>query len=492
MTNPLTLDSLRGRNADELDTIVATLETEARDLHARNAQLTDAEHDRLIEALDVRDEAIKRAEQLRTVADIFSRHPRASEIAFGGTLHGGGASTSADDVKGMGDEQVRTAALRVLETRGRDLAAEQGDRLEGMLRAALSADNRDLDGADLARRMLITESDAYRSAFQQIMTQTHPILTAEEAAAVRALQRLESRAMSEGSGPVGAYGLPVLIDPSVLLSSGALAAPILNACRIVPTNTNIWKGVASPPPTFSWDAEASVVSDDSPTLAQPSIPVYTMRGFLPYSIELGMDYPNFANEMAALLDAGYQDQLASTLAVGTGSSQPTGVFTKLDATSASEVRLTTAGQLGAVDVFKAWNALPERFRARASWVLSVSTESLIRSFSTPSSSSAYFTVDLTQEGISMINGRPVVRTDYAPTFLVGTTTSQNVAVVGDLKQYVLAQRIGLQVEPVPMLFQQQTAGTGIGYPAGQRGFFAYARAGADVAVPNALRILNQT
>jgi hypothetical protein len=36
------------------------------------------------------------------------------------------------------------------------------------------------------------------------------------------------------------------------------------------------------------------------------------RGFLPYSIELGQDYPSFAAEMQALLAAGYQDIMAQT------------------------------------------------------------------------------------------------------------------------------------------------------------------------------------
>jgi HK97 family phage major capsid protein len=396
------------------------------------------------------------------------------------------------DVTRMGDQQARDAALRVLESRGRALRPEQGNRVDTLLRTALDEDNPYMDGAVLARRLLISESDAYRSAFAQIMSNPHPILTAPEAEAVRALQRLESRAMGEQSGPVGLYGVPVLIDPSVLLSAGAASAPIMDACRVIPVTTNLWKGVSSAPPQFSWDTESSVVSDDSPTLAQPSIPVYTMRGFLPYSLELGMDYPSFAAEMQGLLEAGYIDLMASTTCNGTGTNQPTGLFTKLDATAASEVRLTTAGQLGAVDVFKAWNALPERFRTRASWVMSVSTESQIRSFSSPSSTSSFFTVDLTQQGISMINGRPVVRTDYAPTFVIGTSGTQNALVVGDLSQYIVPQRIGLQVEPLQMLYSQQTAGTGFAMPTGTRGFFGYARAGADVAVPPALRLLNQT
>jgi hypothetical protein len=69
---------------------------------------------------------------------------------------------------------------------------------------------------------------------------------------------------------------------------------------------------------------------------------------------------------------------------------------RLDAVAsatATEVRVTTAGTIGAVDVFKAWNALPERWRSRASWLMSVSVESQIRSFSSANQSSSFFTVE---------------------------------------------------------------------------------------------------
>jgi HK97 family phage major capsid protein len=103
--------------------------------------------------------------------------------------------------------------------------------------------------------------------------------------------------------------------------------------------------------------------------------------------------------------------------------------------------------------------------------MSVSAESQIRSFGAGPNPSAYFTVDLTAERISRINGRPVMVTD-APTY-TGATGATNVAVVGDFTSYIIAMRQGLSIEPVPMLFQQQTAGTGAGFPTGQRGFFAW-------------------
>jgi predicted phage gp36 major capsid-like protein len=59
----------------------------------------------------------------------------------------------------------------------------------------------------------------------------------------------------------------------------------------------------------------------------------------------------------------------------------------------------------------------------------------------------------------------VVRSDYAAVFVVGSSGHQNALVIGDFKQFVVAQRIGLQAEPVQTLFDQAT-----GRPTGQRGF----------------------
>jgi HK97 family phage major capsid protein len=219
--------------------------------------------------------------------------------------------------------------------------------------------------------------------------------------------------------------------------------------------------------------------------------VYETRGFIPYHIALGEDYPSFAAEMQSLLAQGFMDIMASTTAVGTGTLQPFGVFTKLDATAASEVVLGTnsaAGGFAGAAIFNVWNNLPERFRSRANWCMSVSVESQIRALSTTTAGQAtsYFTVDLNQDGISRLNGRPVVVTDYAPTYS-STSGHANFCVVGDFKSYIVALRSGLAIERVPMLFDTAT-----GFPLGQRGFYAFGRAGADVAVPNGMRLLNQT
>lgn len=282
-----------------------------------------------------------------------------------------------------------------------------------------------------------------------------------------------------------------MIDPSIILTSGAADAPILRIARTVQITNNVWKGVSSAAPTWSWDAEAAAVSDDAVTLAQPSVTAYMARGFIPYSIEIGMDYPSFASEMSLLISQGYTDLLAVATATGSGSGQPTGIFTAIAANSSQQVATTTDGAFGGVDVFKTWNALPERYRSRATWFMSTSVESAIRQFAAAAgSSSAYFTVDLSEGGVSHINGRPVALSDYAPTFtgsVPGTTGGQNVLVVGDFSNYLIAQRAGMSVENIPMMFDVTN-----NLPTGQRGWFAWARAGANSINDKAFKILLNT
>jgi HK97 family phage major capsid protein len=324
--------------------------------------------------------------------------------------------------------------------------------------------------------MILTESDAYRSAFMKGVTQTAPAWTPEEARALN-----EYRAMSEGVDTAGGFGVPVLIDPTIILTSGAGAAPVLDLARVVTITTDAWKGVSSAGVTWSYDAEASAVSDDAPTLAQPVVDVYTARGFIPYSIEVGEDYPGFATEMRRLLDQGYIDLVAKQTIDGT---TPVGIFTALDANTNVEVVVTTDGAFGAVDLLKVWKSLPERYRSRATWIMHTDVENEIRSFG--NGNDAYYSVNLAAGGLGSLFGRPVRTTDYAPEF-TGTTGAANILVVGDFSNFLVAQRAGMSVELVPHLFDV-TANR----PTGQRGWFAYARHGFDSVNDSGFRLLQNT
>ena len=376
--------------------------------------------------------------------------------------------------------EVRDRALAVLEDRGRYLSPDQLDRVDGLLRSSSVG----TDGAVIARRLLATETEAYRSGFQKAVTQGVPVFTPEEA---NALNEYRAGPMADGTGSLGGFGIPVLIDPSIILTSGAADAPILRLARTVTITTNAWKGVTAAGVAWSFDAEGSVVSDDSPTLAQPVVNVYAARGFIPYTYEVEQDYPGFAMEMNMLLSQGYVDLLASQTMTGSGSSNPRGVFTAMNAitTNPTHVTVTTAGSIGAIDVRAAYAAVPERYRSRSTWVAHQSVVNKFSGFGNGNALSDY-TVNLQTDGTPTLMGRPVVVSDYAPSF-VGTTGAEQYTVVGDFSNFLIVQRAGMSVELVPQLFDQ-----GTGRPNGTRGWFAFSRIGHDVVNANGLRLLSNS
>jgi HK97 family phage major capsid protein len=186
--------------------------------------------------------------------------------------------------------------------------------------------------------------------------------------------------------------------------------------------------------------------------------------------------------MAVLINQGYIDYLAQKTITGTGTIEMFGVVTRLDATVASEIAVTTDGALGPEDALKLWNAVPERFRLRSTWLSNVSVESQLRK---NGGDHGLYTVDLNSQGIGMINGRPYRTTDYMPAF-DGTTGAANLAILGDFSNYVIAQRVGMSMELIPHVVD------GSGLPKGQRGYYAWARVGGDAIVTNAFRLLQNT
>lgn len=370
------------------------------------------------------------------------------------------------EVRSLSRGQARDQALALLESRSGDVDTRNGDRLDRLVR---SERTKNVDGDHIARRMLITESPEYRSAFQKLTTGTQPILSVDEQRAVEAYT--EFRAMSIGTDSAGGYGVPVLIDPTIVLTSQGSLNPIESIARVETITSDSWKGVSSAGVSWSFDAEAAAVSDDSPTLAQPEVVAHMARGFIPYSIEVGQDYPGFASEMSMLLGEGWNELKAQKFAVGTGSGEPFGIFVALDANTNVEVVVTTDGSFGGVDVNKVWGALPDRFKANATWLMSHDVANEVATFGNGNNLS-FVTVDLTGS-ISTIRERPVAFASYAPEF-TGTTAAANVLVVGDFRNYLIAQRAGMEVELVPHLFDVTN-----NRPTGQRGWFAHARVGAD-------------
>ena len=458
----------------ELEAIPEIAMAESRDLNDDEATLADEVRSKIV-AFDADDDALAAKET--ELAQIAERQVAAARTpAFVPPPD----KVEVSDVRSMRGGELRDAALRVLddETATRHLEADQKAKVETLIRRRVTRSDVNCDGEVIARRLLVSESDAYRSGFVKAVCQTHPIFTAEEGRAIE-----EMRAMNIGTDAAGGFGVPVLIDPTIVLTAQGSPNDIINLARVETITNDEWKGVSSAGVSWSFDAEAAAVSDDSPTLAQPNVPAFMARGFIPYSIEVGMDYPGFAEQMSILLTEGYLELVAEKLTTGTGSGQPTGIVVALDANTNVEGTPTTDGAFGAVDLYKLWDALPIKYRRRASvaWMSSTDVQNEARNFGATMGSN--FTVSLTEDSIPRLFGRPYHVNDFMDDF-TATTGAANLLIVGDWSNFLVAQRAGMSVENVPHLFDVTN-----NRPTGQRGWFAHARIGSDSINDLGFRIL---
>lgn len=476
-----TPDELRGKTPDELQRFVEVLDAHLRTIHQDEdtgelRDKTPAEQTAFDYGLRVRDIAINKIEEHRAVQEVFRRRPKAVEAAM---FNSGNRDDAFGDVRRLTASEARDRALRVLDDRNASmhLRSDEKDEVERQVRTS----------SDIARRVLVTETEDYRNAWLKMVTRTNGamFLSEDERRAMMAFD--EYRTMSEGTSSAGGFGIPVFIDPSIIMTAQGSDNPFLRIARQVDVNTNAWKGVSSAGVTWSFDAENVEVSDDSPTLAQPVVTVYMARGFIPYSIEVGQDYPGFASEMSTLLAEGYDELLVDKFTRGSGTAEPQGVLTILSATAGNRVGVQTSGaNFGPDDPYRVWKAVPQRFRRKASWLMSVDVNNKIRQIGTANVFHAY-TENLPAEWADQLFGKQTYESPYMPDTTTSTSANSGLAVVGDFKNYVIARRGGMSVELIPHLFSTTT-----NLPSGTRGWFAYARIGGGVSNTSGFRLLVNT
>jgi HK97 family phage major capsid protein len=478
-----TPEEIRGMTPDDLQRFVEILDAHLRSIHQSDdgelRDKTSAEQTAFDYGLKLRDIAISRIDEHRAVQEVFRRKPKAVQQALLNIQRN--PDDAYGDVRRMTNAEARDAALRKLDNRSdtMHLDDDQKTLVEKQLRRS----------GDIARRILVTENEHYREAWMKLVTRPQPFLSEDERQAVQAWE--EYRAMADFTSSAGGYGIPVFIDPSIILTAQGSGNPFLSIARQVTVSTNRWKGVSSAGVTWAFQTEAAPATDNSPTLAQPTVDVHMARGFIPYSIEVGMDYPDFASEMSRLLAEGYDELLVDKFTRGSGTGEPTGILTALSANTNVRVRVATAGAINSQDPYNVWKVLGQRFRRNASWLMSVGANAGIRQLGAANVFHGY-TVNMPEGWADQLMGAPVYEDPYMPDTTTTTSSTIGVAVVGDFSNFVIARNGGMSVELVPQLFQQVTAGSGPAVPTGQRGWFAYSRIGSNSVNDLAFRLLVNT
>lgn len=320
----------------------------------------------------------------------------------------------------------------------------------------------------VASRVVLTGSPAYRSAFQKVVNDRKELLTSDERDALAAYERAASLTAADGG-----YAVPFTLDPTIIDTGAHSTNPFRQIARVVQTTTNSWNGVTSAGVTASWDGEAAEVSDDSPTLAQPSIPTFKGQAFVPFSVEIGGDWAGMEADLRRMIAVAKNDLEGAAFATGNGTTAPQGIVTALDGT-ASEIAPATAETFAIADVYALESALKASARANASWVANKAWYNKVRQFDTAGGAGLWERI-----GAGMpaeLLGYPAYESSDMDGVLPNAAANADNfgMVLGDFGNgYIIVDRVGMNIELVPHLFGANRR------PTGQRGFLAWFRVGAE-------------
>jgi HK97 family phage major capsid protein len=382
------------------------------------------------------------------------------------------------------------------ETRSRALAAVEqwkaDDELkESATRTLEHAGAGSPDGAadvrGVAGHILRYSHPLYISAFRKYAADPEggylADLTPEENRVWREAREYQRAALAT-SGAV----LPSPLDPTIVLTNVGAVDPLRQIVRVDSTTSKTKRYITSAGSTFSFDAELAEVSDDTHTEAEVEITNHKAQGFIQASIETFMDQPNFSSEVAKIIADGKMrlESEKFITGAGDGSDEPFGLETRL-AGSASVVNPATAEVFESEDVYSVIEALPPRWRSRASWLAELSTINQIDQMETANGSKQFPRVGDAEPVLlrrRLYEGSDVdAFSDVNP----AATADNHILYAGDFQNYVILDRVGLSVHFIAPGVLQNTAN---GLPDGRVGWYAYWRVGADRLTIDAFRVLN--
>jgi HK97 family phage major capsid protein len=465
---------------DELNTEFDGLpfSDDAREEYAR-CDTDEKEIDKRVTELRARLEDIARRAQRGAVeqtADAF-------QTSRPGVVKGDAIYDLSTIRRSWDDPSVEGRQLRDRSQRAIELAHfphERADREACQAHVERLRNRIDNESGLFSQYLLTTGSPQYQRAFTKYLAE-QPRQPQED--------DLLKRAASL-TGASGGFAVPFVLDPTVIPTGSGAINPYRSISSIKNITVDEWRGVSSDGITAAFQAEAAATTDNTPTLAQPTVSTEMARAFVPFSIEIGQDWGSFAAEMASMVQDAKDVLEATKFAVGSGTNEPFGVIT--GATTVYTAAATNS--LVVADIYGVHNALGPRFRSQAVWTMNNAVADRIRQLDTAGGANLWIQ-NLQLRSAAVPNGFTDGRMGadllgkgaYEASGQSGAfTTGQLIGVIGDFgRGYVIADRVGLNVEIIPHIFGAAQGNL----PTGQRGLFAYWRVGAKVVNANMFRTL---
>jgi Predicted phage phi-C31 gp36 major capsid-like protein len=332
-------------------------------------------------------------------------------------------------------------------------------------------DSVDSPDKEIARRILLTGSPVYKRAFNKLCASggNTAVLSPEE-------QRGTALAMSVTT--TGGFLVPYAFDPTVIaVGAHTTINPYRKVCRVVDiAGANIWHALTSTAVVATRTTEAATTIESGTTLAQPSYTPSRVQTQVTYSLEVGQDRPNLGEEIAVLIQEAKDNEEESTFAIGVNASATIGVVgigapTGTSGCFTAKAEVGGAGAIYLSDLLACEMDLPIRWRMNAAWFMNRvnirKCQALETSYGQLFNGAGYGSPGYPavgnpkndafgNTGLSML-GYPVYESNSLP---IATTTTITLATFCDPQQFVIVDRIGMQVQFIPFTFATSPLVTG--------------------------------
>ena len=282
-------------------------------------------------------------------------------------------------------------------------------------------------------------------------------------------KRLVHNVLSEGVQADGGYLVPEEFERQIVMGLDE-ANVVRGLAKVITTSAERKIPVAATHSTAAWTAENGAYTPSDPHFDQKTIDAFKLTDLVKVSIELLQDSMfDLESYIAAEFARAFGIAEEEAFCVGTGTGQPTGIFTA----NGGQVGVDNA-TLSADELISLVYALKSPYRRNAKFLMNEKTVSTIRKFK--DGNGVYLWQPSLQAGEpDKLLGYDLYTSPYGPEAVSGAYA----VAFGDFKNYWIADRSGRTVQRLNELYSTN----------GQVGFVATERVDGKVILPEGIQLL---
>lgn len=278
--------------------------------------------------------------------------------------------------------------------------------------------------------------------------------------------------LSEGTDADGGYLVPEEFEKDIVTALDEENV-IRSLAKVITTQHERKIPVATGHSTAQWTAENAAYTESNPTFGQKQIDAFKLTDLCRVSVELLQDSAfDIEDYLMKEFARAFGIAEEEAFCVGTGTNQPTGIFTANGGT----VGVTAAANnaITADELISLVYALKSPYRRNAKFLMNDATISAIRKLK--DQNGAYLWQPSAQAGQpDRLLGYEIFTSPYVPTMAAGALT----VAFGDFKNYWIGDRAGRTVQRLNELYATN----------GQIGYVATERVDGKVILPEGIQLL---